>query len=167
VDRYAWVQLITRRVIAEFLGMLARARGWNKVYLITPWISEISHPGVPTLAQMAKRLRDENATLYVVTRPPIEDWHENALQIIESTQRANIVLVPELHTKLYCASTAEAEFALFGSPNLTQKSLQNIEIGLFVRGSGQGRQFVRDLIHEAAEIYRTPGRTQRATRRFN
>jgi hypothetical protein len=167
VDRYSWIHLVTRHVIGEFLGMLARARGWNKVYLIAPWISEISYPGVPTLAQMAKRIHDENATVYVVTRPPIDDWHENALQIIESTRRANIALVPELHTKLYCASTAEAEFALFGSPNLTQRSLQNIEMGLFVRGSGQGKQFVRDLIQEAADIYRSPSRTLRATRRFN
>jgi hypothetical protein len=167
MDSYPWAQLVTRRVVAHFLDILARARGWNKVYLVTPWISEISDPGTPTLLQMAKRLRDENATAYVVTRPPIEDWHERALQILESSMRANIALVPQLHTKLYCASTAQADFALFGSPNLTQQSLNNIELGIFINGSQAGKRLVRDLIYEAAMIYRSPDRVQRATRRFN
>jgi hypothetical protein len=167
VDDHWWAQIVTRRVIAHFLGVLGRSHGWNKVYLVSPWISEISHPGVPSLAQMAKRLRDEDATAYVITRPPIEDWHEKALRILENSRRANIVLVPDLHTKLYCASTAEADFALFGSPNLTQQSLQNIELGVFVSGTSAGRMLVRDLIYEAAMIYRSPGRTQRATLRFD
>jgi hypothetical protein len=167
VDGYSWVQLLTRRVISHFLDVLARTHGWNRVYLVAPWISEITAPGVPSLAQVAKRLRDEHATAYVVTRPPVEEWHERALQILESSRRANIVLVPDLHTKLYCASTAEADFALFGSANLTQKSLQNLELGLFVNGAVEGRRFVKDLIYEAVMLYRSPGRMIRATQQFN
>jgi hypothetical protein len=166
VEGHPWVRLITRRVIAHFLGVLARTHGWNKVYLVTPWISEISQRGIPSLGQMAKRLRDENATVYVVTRPPIEAWHENALCILEASQRANIVLVPDLHTKLYCASTAQADFALFGSANFTQQSFDNIELGVFVSSVGPGKRLVRELIYEAGSIYRSPGRTQRSTRKF-
>src|SRR4051812_22095197 len=101
-----WVRLYTRRVVAPFLELLSRSHGWNRIYLIAPWISEITEPGLPSLRQIAKRLRDEDATAYVVTRPPREDddWHEAALATLEASRRANIVLVPELHTKLYCAS---------------------------------------------------------------
>jgi hypothetical protein len=166
LDSYPWVQLFTRRVIAQFLRVLARSHGLTRIFLITPWISELTEPGVPSLRQLAKRLRDEQATAYVVTRPPIDEWHESAIQTLEESRRANIVLLPNLHTKLYCASTAEAEFALFGSPNLTQSSLANIELGLFVTGAGPGRAFVRELMLEAAQIYRSPGRRKRAIQRF-
>jgi hypothetical protein len=169
VERQVWVRLHTRRVIAPFLELLALSHGWSKIFLITPWISEITEPGLPTLRQLAKRLRDESATAYVVTRPPRDgdDWHESALATLERSRRANIVLVPELHTKLYCASTAQADFALFGSANLTQKSLRNIELGAFLNGSGGGRQLFRDLVYEAAQIYRSPTRTVRCNQSFD
>jgi hypothetical protein len=163
---YSWVRLLTRRVIVQFLETLARSQAWNKVYIITPWMSEISEPGVPSLAQVAKRLQDEQATAYVVTRPPVDVWHENALRTFDESHRANVVLVPDLHTKLYCASTAQANFALFGSANLTQKSLRNVELGIFVNGVGHGKRLVRDLIYEAGQIYHSPSRIVRSRIRF-
>jgi hypothetical protein len=165
VDRHEWVRLHTRRVLAPFLDVLARSHGWNRIFLISPWMSEISDPGLPTVAQIANRLKYDRATAYIVTRPPLESWHEAVLETLEQTRRANIAIVPELHTKLYCASTAQAEFALLGSANFTQKSLSNIELGVFVNGIGGGRRLVRDLIYEAAQIYRSPTRTVRCTHR--
>jgi hypothetical protein len=166
VQGYPWARLLTRRVIGEFLNILARSRGWNKLYIVSPWLSEVSEPGVPSLLQVAKRLQDEKATAYIVTRPPVDAWHEQAVEIFERSRQASIALVPELHSKLYCARTAEADFALFGSANLTQASLRNLELGLFISNSGDGRHFVKELYEEASRLYRSPTRSLRCTKQF-
>jgi len=112
-----------------------------------------------TFAQFLKRLRDDGTTLYVVTRPPEEDWHRVALTQLIDTRVANVVLVPSLHTKLYYADTAQGSFALIGSANFTQRSLDNREIAVMIRGVSGGAKIVRALSYEAAMIYRFPGAT--------
>ena len=75
------------------------------------------------------------------------------------TNRANIATVPELHAKLYSASTPEGAFALVGSANFTKTSGENREIGLLVSSFMEGKQVVKALDREASEVYRTPSRT--------
>jgi hypothetical protein len=82
-----------------------------------------------SVGQLVKRLKDDNATAYIVTRPPVEVWHRTALDRFAETGKANIALVESLHTKLYCADTDQGSFALLCSANLTIQSLNNIEIG--------------------------------------
>jgi len=116
--------------------------------------------------QLLKRLRDDDATAYVVSRPPEEAWHADALREIASTGKANIALVPELHTKLFCAETDQGAFALLGSANLTKLSLTNREIGVLLRASGAGASIVKSLIYEASDIYRMPSRKLLCQRKF-
>ena len=80
---------------------------------------------------------------------------------------ASIVLLPSLHTKLYCAYTARGAFALLASANLTASSLANQEIGLVIREIGAGRSLFRRLAAEAADVYRSPGRSVYCERRFS
>jgi hypothetical protein len=109
-----------------------------------------------TFQQMLKRLSDDDATVYVVTREPKVPYHEEAVEQLAATKKANIKFLPTLHTKLYCASTAQGDFALLGSANFTEGSLYNRELGLLVTANGAGATLVRRLALEAAEIYRTP-----------
>jgi hypothetical protein len=153
-----WVQIHTRRVLSFFISPLARAHGWNKLFLISPWISDFGLDGGMTFTQILKRLRDDDATLYVVSRPPLENWHKSALDQIASTGKANIALVPELHTKLYCADTDHGTLALVGSANFTAKSLVNRELGVMIRGVGPGKQLIQNLMYEASDIYRSETR---------
>lgn len=152
-----WLRVETVRVISVFLDTLARSHKWGRVFLISPWISSIDIPGVISFKQLLKRFRDERVTLYVVTRPPTEAWHTDALDQLKSTGVANITLLPTLHTKLYYADTAQGAFAMIGSANLTQQSLENREIGVLIRNTGAGARIVRELSHEASLIYRCPG----------
>jgi phosphatidylserine/phosphatidylglycerophosphate/cardiolipin synthase-like enzyme len=110
--------------------------------------------------QFTKRIRDDEATLYVVTRPPTEPWHRDAVEQLATARTVSVRLLPALHTKLYWASTAQGDFALIGSANLTQRSLANREIGVLIRAVGEGTPIVGRLAYEAAEIYRTPGSTR-------
>lgn len=126
--------------------------------MISPWISEIEHTSSLTSEQIRRRLKDDDTTAYIVTRPPVEDWHHDAIQRLGKTGRANIVTVPGLHIKLYTAITQNDSFALLGSANFTQQSLLNREIGLLIDAFGEGRRLVSELNREAADIYRFPER---------
>src|SRR5437773_2533126 len=95
-----WLRVATRRVVASFMEALARSHGWQRVFIVSPWISEFGDAGGMTFSQFLKRLTDDDATAYVVSRPPAETWHAGALEQIAATGRANIALVPFLHTKL-------------------------------------------------------------------
>lgn len=141
-----------------FVETLARSHGWSRLYIISPWISEFNEVAGMNFRQLLKRLRDDNATAYVVSRPPLESWHRDAIAALKETGCASIVFVEGLHTKLYCAETKMGSFALLGSANLTQQSLFNREIGVLLRASGAGGSIVRQLRYEAADIYRTTGR---------
>jgi hypothetical protein len=161
-----WLKLGTRRVVSLFVDALARSHGWKRLYLVSPWISEFGDEAGITFQQFIKRLKDDNATGYVVTRPPVEAWHVRAVEMLANSGKANIVTVEDLHTKLYCADTDQGSFALFGSANFTHQSLINREIGVFMRASGNGKPLVRSLFHEAADIYRSPGRQLICKRQF-
>jgi len=154
-----WLNLATQRVLDLFLANLSRARGWKRLNIVSPWISEFSGP-LATLSfnQLLRRLKDDDTTVYVVTRPPQEEWHERAVRRLADSGRANIAFLPELHVKLFTAQTLQSSFAMIGSANFTTKSLTNKEIGVLVSASGDGRALVRDLDYEAAQIYRHPGR---------
>lgn len=153
-----WLRVGTRRVLDLFLGPLARSHGWKRLYIVSPWISEIVANTSMTFDQILTRIVADGTTVYVVTRPPEEDWHEDAIRLLGETTRANIALVPNLHAKLYTAHTASGSFAMLGSANFTQQGLINRELGLLVNGFGQGRRVVSDLNYEAAQIYRIPDR---------
>jgi hypothetical protein len=149
-----WLRVSTRSVLDLFLGPLARSAGWKRLYIISPWISEIQHSASLTSDQFLKRLKDDGTTAYVVTRPPTSEWHQTALARLGATGRVNVALVPELHIKLYTALTSYGSFAMLGSANFTQQALINPEIGLLINSYSDGRKLVSELNYEAAQIYR-------------
>jgi phosphatidylserine/phosphatidylglycerophosphate/cardiolipin synthase-like enzyme len=170
-DLPTWARIETRLVVGHFLNSLAASHAWRRLYLISPWISAIDHTRVAVKSTgFARRLIDDDCTVYVVTRPPVDSWHLDALEALRATRCASIVTVPALHTKLFCAETKTGSFALLGSANWTQRSLANRELGLLVNdGTREGGAIVRLLAREAADIYRSsPDKTQyckRALRR--
>ena len=153
-----WLVLRTRRVLNLFIGTLARVPGWKTIYIISPWISEFTRDVDMTFGQFLKRLKDDDATLYVVTRPMKNDWHREAVDSLMATRKANVATLPRLHTKLFGARTARGNFVMIGSANFTQASLRNRELGVLVRSIGDGARLVSELFAEAADIYRAPGR---------
>jgi hypothetical protein len=155
-----WLTIHTRTALRAFIFTLARSHKWSTVYIISPWISTFDVEAGMSFDQMLKRMRDDDATAYVVTRPPrVEDkWHTAAIALLAESKQASVKLVDDLHTKLYCAQTAQRDFAMLGSANMTQASLENRELAMLVRASGAGRPLVQRLREEAASIYRTPGK---------
>jgi hypothetical protein len=157
-DLPPWLTVRTRNVLDAYLYALERSPDWKRLHIISPWLSALDNSFSLTSEVLAARLKKYGTTVYVVTRPPTEAWHKDAVNALAATGRANIAVVPDLHTKLYIASTAASSFALVGSANFTQQSAQNFEIGLLAHSYMEGRQVVSALDREAADIYRTPGR---------
>jgi hypothetical protein len=154
-----WLQMSTTKVLDLYLHTLSRAYGWKRLNIISPWISEFDDSlATMTFTQLLRRLTLDNATAYVVTRPPVEDWHHRAISMLAETGRANIAFVPQLHVKLFTAQTAQSSFAMMGSANFTRQSLKNRELGILISGTGDGIELVRNLNYEASEIYRHPDR---------
>jgi hypothetical protein len=161
-----WLRVYTRYVLNGFLRSLANAPEWKRIYIISPWLSRLDDSFALSSEALAKRFQEDNATVYLVTRPPVEEWHETAIQVLAETQRVNIATVPDLHTKLYTASTAAGSFALLGSANFTQRAHVGREIGLLVNSFMGGKRLFSTLDREAADIYRTPSRTLIKQARF-
>ena len=153
-----WIRVATRQVVDLFLSRLAGSHGWKKIYVISPWISEFDASAALSFDQLLKRIQADRTTAYIVTRPPTETWHAKALERLGHTGRANVAIVPDLHAKLYIASTSVGAFAMLGSANFTQQSLTNREIGILVNAYSDGKRVVSQLDREAALIYRMPGR---------
>jgi hypothetical protein len=153
-----WLTVRTRSVLDAYLHALERSPDWKRLHIISPWLSTLDDSFSLTSESLANRLKKYGTTVYVVTRPPIESWHKDAIGAFAATGRANIAIVPDLHAKLYVASTAAGSFALVGSANFTQQSIDNFEIGLLAHSYMEGKQVVSALDREAADIYRTPGR---------
>ncbi|NGX16024.1 RNA-binding domain-containing protein [Wenzhouxiangella sp. XN24] len=155
----AWLKVATVRVIDTFLKQLADAVGWKRIFLVSPWISEVTSSRTLSFSALLQRINEDKATVYVVTRPPNLDWHKRAVSMLADTGRANIVYVENMHAKLYTALTNTGRFALLGSANFTERSLEAEEIGVLVNAFMQGKQVISRLDREAERIYRTPGRT--------
>lgn len=153
-----WLRVATRKVLNLYLKTLGASYGWKRVYIISPWISVFDAPAALKFDGFLERLVKDRATAYVVTRPPEQDSHEEAIDRLRETGRANIALVPNLHSKLYTAQTHTGAFALLASANFTRQAFVSREIGLFVNSQAGGRGLFKQLDYEAAQIYRSPGR---------
>jgi hypothetical protein len=162
-----WLQVSTRRVIDLFLAPLARAPDWRRLYIVSPWISPFAVGATLSFDRFLERISEDHTTTYVVTRPPEEEWHADAIERLGQTGRVNLVLVPQLHMKLYLAETRAASFAVLGSANFTQGSLENRELGLRVNAHAEGTRLIRDLRREAFEVYRAPERELAFQARFD
>jgi hypothetical protein len=162
-----WLKVSNSRVIDSFLKQLGRSVDWKCLHIISPWISEFNEEVTLRFSTFLDRIVRDRTTVYIVTRPPEEDWHQHAVQEIAKTGRANIAFVKNLHAKLYTASTSAGDFALLGSANFTQNSLTAPEIGVLVNGVQSGKPVVRRLFDEARRLYRHPDRNLVAKASFS
>ena len=113
--RTSEVTVVTREVVPQFISRIAHRPKWKRIWLVSPWISPMDSPGSLNFNQVLQRLQTDDCTTYVVTRPPDQDWHRDALNALRDTGCASIVLNPALHAKIYVAETASHNCGLLGS----------------------------------------------------
>lgn len=140
--------------------------------LVSPFISPMAEARFD-LKAVSKKVESEKIPTYIVTRAPVEPYQHEALAILERNDWIEIRFNESLHAKVFIASaTREAEsFALFGSGNLTARSIStNLEVGMMLVAQGAGRPLVTELFYWANNTLRILPETRlhkpiRATKR--
>lgn len=153
-----YVQIYTERPVERFLyRYLMGAAAAQVLVIVSPFIGDLTR-GSYDLKSITEKVNTEQSRLYVITRPPREEYQRTAMSILEQCPNAEIRYNPDVHAKLYvCWSRDESEsFALFGSGNLTDRGLKdNIELGMMIFAHGYGRTLVRQLYQWSSHSLRT------------
>lgn len=149
---------MSRNALSRFADIVyAKQDELYRVWLISPWISVRAEGAYP-----AERIRDSigrrKIPVYVVTRPPMLDWHSDAVRALKAIPGAQIFHCRELHTKLYIAECNGFRGAVFGSPNLTPGGeLLNEELAVEFRTAVTSREnevaaLINDFVRYASNL---------------
>ncbi len=153
-EKYA--EIIFDRPVERFLReVIVNNDRFDHLVIVSPFMGVIEDP-VAGLEQLVRKIDRDRTFTYVVTCPPEQDWHSNAVGILSRSDFVEIRYNPSLHAKLYVAHILDGGFAMLGSGNLTPTSIErNIEIGVMIHARGRGRDLVHELYHWGAVRLRT------------
>lgn len=138
-------KVLTQRVIEEFFArVIAEARPINTMTIVSPWISQWES-GPVGLERIAEVVQERHIRTLVLTRPPANDWHSNALDILSQAPMVSIYLLENLHAKIFVCEAIPVGFGLVGSANLTAHSLHNHEVAVMFDGRGVLSPLIQQL----------------------
>ena len=153
-----YVKLLTDRTVEKFLlRLFLRKTRLRSLCIVSPFISAMSDSRF-SLLDLRNKVEREQIPTYVITRKPILPYQIEANETIYGCPWIELRYNPSIHAKVYvaCAERDADSFALFGSGNLTAKSIQsNIEIGMLVYSQGPGREILREINYWANVRLRT------------
>lgn len=70
----------------------------------------------------------------LLTRPPRDSWHAEAIQLLRENTDSEIMFSAQLHAKLYILECDGFRYAMLGSPNLTRRAdRKNRELAVELR----------------------------------
>jgi phosphatidylserine/phosphatidylglycerophosphate/cardiolipin synthase-like enzyme len=151
VRRY--VQLTTERTVERFLlRLFLRETPLRGLCIVTPFMAPLSTSRF-SLSDLRRKVEREKVPTYVITREPSEAYQHEAMAAVLGSPWIEVRYNAAIHAKLYVASMErETEsFALFGSGNLTTRSIEsNVELGMLVYSEGPGRELLRELHYWAS-----------------
>jgi len=146
------IRLVTERTVEHFLQRLfLRDMNVRSLSIVSPFINRMEGARY-TLDDLSEKIARERIPTYVVTRPPVEPYQHQAMDVFAENDWVEIRYNNSVHAKVFVTSALpESEsFALFGSGNLTGRSIDsNIEVGMMIVAQGQGRPLVDELYYWA------------------
>lgn len=143
-----YAELVLDRPVYRFLQLffLSDSRAANLI-LISPILTTLAGTRF-TLTYLRDKIDREHIPTYVITTEPKEEFHEEAVDVLRSSDFVEIRYNSSLHAKLYVCRYQDSGFALLGSGNLTRKSIdKNIEIGMIIHSRGRGRELFDELFN--------------------
>jgi phosphatidylserine/phosphatidylglycerophosphate/cardiolipin synthase-like enzyme len=155
------IELIRNRVIEKYLNKVLHRGRIIKMIIVSPWISDFrisTSFGNIDLQGLCRILKNYNSIVYIVTRRPIEIWHKDAINIIENEKnigkvKINLKYNSNVHAKILFTYSDQLQSGLIGSANLTDRSLKNDEIGVYIPKTEKTRKLVKDMQVSAMNIY--------------
>jgi hypothetical protein len=137
--------ILTERVVEKFFSrVLTETRPIARLTIVAPWIS-LWESGAVGLKQLATLISVREVRTLILTRPPTDTWHTEALAILAQSHVVQVLTIPDLHAKMFLCEAVPMGFGLVGSANLTAKSLTNLELGVMFDGRGLFNHLLRDL----------------------
>lgn len=129
---HASVRVVVGDTFGTFVREIVLSRQW-RVTVVSPWISSEAREG-NSLDRLLSHLERCSAALVVITRPPRDSAHQQALDKILRLPRARVVLNPSLHAKLYLGEERGGRgIAVIGSGNATTSSTTLDEAAVLIR----------------------------------
>lgn len=105
----------------------------RRMWLISPWITATDHKADP-LYRLIEAYRVRHCVIRLLTRPPRDAWHIEAVQLLRTNTSCEIMFSAQLHAKLYILECDGFRYAMFGSPNLTRRAdSKNRELAIELR----------------------------------
>jgi len=136
--------LLTQRVTeAFFVRVVAEDRPISSLTIVSPWVSAWD-TGKIAFGRLCQQISIRPIRTLLITRPPEEVWHRDALDRLAEAG-VTIVLLPDLHAKVFVCEAVPVGFGLVGSANLTRRSLDNFEIGVMFDGRGVLSPLLKEL----------------------
>lgn len=152
------IELVTDKTVEKFLTRLfLRNTPLRSINIVAPYISVMSGARF-TLLDLRKKVEREQVPLYVVTRAPSEPYQKEAMSLLKNSPWTEIRYNASIHAKVYVANAQRESdsFALFGSGNLTARSIEsNIEVAMLIYSEGLGKEILRELSYWAGVRLRT------------
>ena len=155
------IELIRNRVIEKYLNKVLHKGRIMRMIIVSPWISnfQISTSfGQIDLRDLCKIFKNNKTVVWVVTRKPKEIWHKEAIDILEHAKNIDKVNIKlkynsSLHAKILFTYSDQLQSGLIGSANLTGRSLENDEIGVYIPKVEKTRKLIKDMQVSAMNIY--------------
>ena len=155
------IELIRNRVIENYLNKVLHRGRILKMIIVSPWISNFqisTSRGKIDLRGLCNIFKNNGTVVWLVTRKPKDIWHKEAIDILKHAKNTDKVKIyikynSSLHAKLLLTFSDQLTSGLIGSANLTGRSLENDEIGVYIPKVGKTRKLVKDMQDSAMTIY--------------
>jgi hypothetical protein len=116
------LKLLTNAILKTFADMVYNnQRRVHRVWIVSPWIGGDGLRRDP-LYLLIEAVRRTSCDVILITRPPKDVWHQDAINLLEKYAGATVYYCPALHTKLYLLECNGFRGAVLGSPNLTSRA---------------------------------------------
>jgi mRNA-degrading endonuclease RelE of RelBE toxin-antitoxin system len=153
-DSAVRLQLIRSDVIDAFFSPVLASRSDmppSELLIVSPWLTPWKSPR-SSLETFTRYVAKGRIRTTLITRPPDSQSHRQAVAALAKLPSVAISYVKDLHAKYFVCDGAPLAYALVASANMTARSFTNLEVGVFLRGTGKIEALIKDFQGLATEL---------------